>query len=164
MRISRLALFALLPCLALTAASCSDDDTDDSSSDTTEASTDTTAATDDTTGTTAGDTTETTAGDTTETTEGGTASAGGHIEAVLSSGETISGTPEECVIDGQNVTVLADGGNFGLTYDGTTSSLQWQTDSGLIDEQPEVFVTGDEIVTSGVTADGVGYNAEITCA
>lgn len=95
---------------------------------------------------------------------GSSGSSGSKIEASSSSGATISGAPSECTIDGTSGTVVAADGDFKLTFENGTGKLTWTYDGGSLDEEPAVMVTGKSITVSGSTSDGVGYNAEITCA
>ena len=104
-------------------------------------------------------------GTTTTAADGGGGSSGGAgtIEAAVSSGATISGSPSECTVDGTNATVVADDGKFKLTITDGAATLDWTFDGGKLDEEPVANVSGKSFNLSGATPDGVGYNAEITC-
>ncbi|MFN8018846.1 MAG: hypothetical protein U0P45_12075 [Acidimicrobiales bacterium] len=103
-------------------------------------------------------------GDPTTTAADGGGASGSTIEAAVSSGATLSGKVDVCTIDGTSGTVIADDRNFELTFADGQGDLTWTYDGGALRESPAVAVAGSTITLSGTTDDGLGYNAEITCA
>ena len=151
MRGIRIITVALLACLSLFVAACGSSDGSDSSAKGDASTTSTTAADGGSTNTTA-------------TTDAGGSGGGSHLEASVSSGATLSTEPTVCTIDGTKGTVIADDRKFELTFADGTGDLTWTFDGGALRQSPAVTVSGSTIKLSGMTDDGMGYDAEITCA
>lgn len=162
MRSSRPLALAFVAFLAFGGTACSSD-SDSDAADATTTTTTTEEASDDATAADDADTADDASDDADAADDSDETTSGGHIEASSSTGATLSATPSECTIDGTTGRVATEDGMFDLTFADGVGTFHWAFDGGELDEEPAVAVTGNSVVVSGMTEDGSGYNAEITC-